>query len=217
MPHSSSSSSSSSSSASYSKSGSLSVKKMQSPGLSVLHKKYQSTLDSVPERHSVKAGESRERMWDKALHSTVGSREPPSRVGVSGGDTKGDTKDTKPQLKPSEAGGEKKDDGKDAKAKLKQAKDTVLKALQSRLLVAVVVMLFTMMLLLILNPPMAQQPLCEADKKNGKKCKRSWKKILLWSSLPAALALLLPFCFGKRDAHAGAATPQSCVNGSCAN
>lgn len=213
MPRSSSSSSTSSCSASstsrYSKSGSLSIKKMQSPGLSVLHKKYSSSLDSVPERHSVKGGD-RERLWDKALHSTVGTKSV-----VKGGavdkpapakSVVGEEKVGKPATTPETA-------QLDTKAKMKQAKDTVLKALQSRLLVAVVVMLFTMALLLILNPPMAQQPLSEVEKKSGKKCKRSWKKILLWSSLPASLALLLPFCFGKRDA----ANAPSCVNGSCAN
>jgi hypothetical protein len=152
-------------------------------------------------------------MWDKALNSTVGTPR------ASGGENQLGPKTppssgtaTPPQAEAAVV-------SQDSKAKLKQAKDTVLKALQSRMLVAVVVMLFTMVLLIALNPPMAQQPLSEADKKDGKKCKRSWKKILLWSSLPAALALLLPFCFGKRDASNQGTQGQSgsCVNGTCAN
>lgn len=174
---------------------------MPSPGLSALasRQKHKSVLDSVPERHSV-AHASRAKLWDKALNSTVG---------VSGG-----AANSEPPAKPEPMSGENRIDTFDTKAKFTKAKDTVLNALQSRMLVAVVVMLFTMVLLLILNPPMAQQPLSEMDKKTGKKSKRSWKKILLWSSLPAALALLLPFCFGKRDA---VVVQSSCGNGSCTN
>lgn len=210
MPSSASYSSSSSSSSSYkaSKTGSLSVKKMPSPGLSAFSSRrssHRATLSSVPERRSV--GGNRDRMWDKALNSTVGGGAESKSSGAA--TPQPAAAPITPPVAPQP----------DVKAKMKQAKDTVLKALQSRMLVAVVVMLFTMVLLIALNPPMAQQPLSEADKQAGKKCKRSWKKILLWSSLPASLALLLPFCFGKRDAaqqvQGGAVS--SCVNGSCPN
>lgn len=59
--------------------------------------------------------------------------------------------------------------------------------MESRLLVAILVFFMTMIMLLILNPPMAQE-LGE----DGIESRRSWKKIMVWSTLALVLAILLP-------------------------
>ena len=72
------------------------------------------------------------------------------------------------------------------------------RAIESKFAVALIVFVFTMGLLLALNPPMAQKP--SADP--GAPPARSVKKIVVWSSLAGAAALLVPFCVGlvKKDA-----------------
>jgi hypothetical protein len=81
--------------------------------------------------------------------------------------------------------------------KKEKAKAMVNKALQSRVLVALVVFVFTVVLLFVINPPMAQQP----SDKDGK-AKRSWRKIAVWSTISGLLALILPYaaCLVKKDA-----------------
>lgn len=76
---------------------------------------------------------------------------------------------------------------------VQQAKTTCRNALDSKLAVTTGVFLITFVLLCALNPPMAQTPTDDASKPR----ERSWKKITAWSSLTAALALVLPFCFVK--------------------
>jgi hypothetical protein len=81
--------------------------------------------------------------------------------------------------------------------KAAQVKEKVAKAMQSRVLVALVVFVFTMVLLFAINPPMAQQ---EGDNKDA--TTRSWKKIAVWSTIAGLLALILPYasCLVKKDA-----------------
>lgn len=68
-----------------------------------------------------------------------------------------------------------------------QAKRGVGRVVQSKLLTALMVFLFTMVALLLANPPMARDP---HDPRQ-----RSWKKMVIWSSLAFASALALPWCF----------------------
>ena len=58
--------------------------------------------------------------------------------------------------------------------------------IESKILVSIMVFLCTMLLLICLNPPMAQE-------QDSTTKQRSWKKIMVWSSLAMFLALLLPY------------------------
>jgi len=69
-----------------------------------------------------------------------------------------------------------------------QAKDTCDAIMNSKLAVSLVVFLFTFILLCALNPPMAQNH--STDSKLPPT--RSVKKIIVWSSLAAGVAILLP-------------------------
>lgn len=77
-------------------------------------------------------------------------------------------------------------------AALKQARLVAAQIMQSKLLTALVVFLITLLLLICLNPPMAQQSLSEDERVAGKSAQRSWKKIMVWSLLVFAVALLTP-------------------------
>jgi hypothetical protein len=88
---------------------------------------------------------------------------------------------------------------------LEQAKKLGSTALQSKLVVSFFVFFLTMMLLICLNPPMARTSE-EIMVENGETgvssveiiTRRSWKKIVIWSSLTFVLALLLPYTCGKK-------------------
>ena len=71
--------------------------------------------------------------------------------------------------------------------KTKQQAQKVCKTvIESKILVSIMVFLCTMLLLICLNPPMAQE-------QDSATKQRSWKKIMVWSSLAMVLALLLPY------------------------
>jgi hypothetical protein len=70
-----------------------------------------------------------------------------------------------------------------------QARQVASRVIQSKVLTALIVFLFTVLLLVVFNPPMAQQP-CDPEDTSPRR--RSWKKIMVWSALVFALALLLP-------------------------
>ena len=67
-----------------------------------------------------------------------------------------------------------------------QAQKVCKTMIESKILVSIMVFLCTMLLLICLNPPMAQE-------QDSTTKQRSWKKIMVWSSLAMVLALLLPY------------------------
>ena len=67
-----------------------------------------------------------------------------------------------------------------------------MKVIESKVLTALVVFLVTVLLLVCINPPMAQEALSPEDLQQGVQAARSWKKIMVWSLLVFAIALLLP-------------------------
>ena len=67
-----------------------------------------------------------------------------------------------------------------------QAQKVCKTVIESKILVSIMVFLCTMLLLICLNPPMAQE-------QDSTTKQRSWKKIMVWSSLAMVLALLLPY------------------------
>ena len=69
--------------------------------------------------------------------------------------------------------------------------------IQSKLLVAVLVFLSTALLLILLNPPMAQEI---PDGESAAINQRSWRKIMIWSSLACVFALILPYTCGRGGA-----------------
>lgn len=88
---------------------------------------------------------------------------------------------------------------------IKQAKKIGTTVLQSKVVVSIFVFFLTMLLLICLNPPMAQttQEMLVENEQTGLESievvtKRSWKKIIIWSCLTFALALLLPYTCAKK-------------------
>jgi hypothetical protein len=115
---------------------------------------------------------SRAAMWAQALRSS------PPHSGLGGGATPSSPK------------------GTGMKEQLQSAKVAWNKVIQSKVLVSLLVFLFTMLILIALNPPMAQEP-ATPDNPKGR---RSWKKITIWSVIPALLTLLLPLTTCLRSA-----------------
>jgi hypothetical protein len=82
---------------------------------------------------------------------------------------------------------------------LTQAKKVGSVLIQSKILVSLLVFLCTALLLIFLNPPMAQQ--LDGDGRDGGGDVppvpiRSWRKIMVWSSIAAIFALVLPYACG---------------------
>lgn len=77
--------------------------------------------------------------------------------------------------------------------------------IRSKLLVAVLVFLSTALLLILLNPPMAQETPPDGDGDGALIKQRSWRKIMIWSSLACVFALILPYTCGR------AATGDECT------
>lgn len=75
--------------------------------------------------------------------------------------------------------------------------------IRSKLLVAVLVFLSTALLLILLKPPMAQETPPDGD--GAAITQRSWRKIMIWSSLACVFALILPYTCGR------AATGDECT------
>ena len=99
-----------------------------------------------------------------------------SAARLSGGDDHVTTAATKPKPTMTE---------KLLKTK-QQAQKVCKTVIESKILVSIMVFLCTMLLLICLNPPMAQE-------QDSATKQRSWKKIMVWSSLAMVLALLLPY------------------------
>ncbi len=89
----------------------------------------------------------------------------------------------------------KKLDGGDAAAatdgSIEKVKATAKRAMNNKFAVAGIVFMLTFVLLCVLAPPMAQNAASQ-DNPTAPPT-RSWQKILVWSSLAAVVALLLPF------------------------
>lgn len=127
---------------------------------------------------------SRAAMWQQVLHAPS----PPNsaRVHIHGGAAAPTTTAAEPAPAPTES---------KTKQLVNNAKAVCDKIMKSRILVSLVVFLTTTILLLVINPPMAQEPRA-ADAPPDQRAARSWKKIMVWSTLAMLMALVLPYTCG---------------------
>lgn len=92
-----------------------------------------------------------------------------------------------------------------------QAKQVASKIIQSKVLTALIVFLVTVLLLIAVNPPMAQEPRSDEQVAAGERGARSWRKILVWSLLVFALALLVPVAVSFCKPSGGDGASAACV------
>ena len=135
---------------------------------------------------------SRAAMWQQVLHAPS----PPNsaRVHIHGGAAAPTTTTAaEPALAPTES---------KTKQLVTNAKAVCDKIMKSRILVSLVVFLTTTILLLVINPPMAQEPRAP-DAPPDQRAARSWKKIMVWSTLAMLMALVLPYTCGAGGGGGG--------------